>query len=44
MVRVKPFRAYRYDETKVGDLLKVVTPPYDVIKGAKVDELQRQSK
>ncbi|MGQ4910710.1 MAG: DUF1015 domain-containing protein [Candidatus Thorarchaeota archaeon] len=44
MVRVKPFKAYRYDETKVGDLSKVVTPPYDVIKGAKVDELQGLSK
>ena len=40
MVRVKPFRAFRYDESKVGDLSKVVTPPYDIIKGAKVDELQ----
>jgi len=40
VVRVKPFRAFRYDENKVGDLSKVVTPPYDIIKGAKVDELQ----
>lgn len=40
MVRVKPFKAFRYDESKVGDLSKVVTPPYDIIKGAKVDELQ----
>lgn len=40
VVRVKPFRAFRYDESKVGDLSKVVTPPYDIIKGAKVDELQ----
>ena len=40
MVRVKPFKAFRYDENKVGDISKVVTPPYDIIKGAKVDELQ----
>ncbi len=40
VVQVKPFRAFRYDESKVGDLSKVVTPPYDIIKGAKVDELQ----
>ena len=40
MVQVKPFKAFRYDESKVGDLSKVVTPPYDIIKGAKVDELQ----
>ena len=43
MVRVKPFKAYRYDESKVGDISKVVTPPYDIIKGAKVDELQGKS-
>jgi len=40
VVRVKPFKAYRYDESKVGNLSRVVTPPYDIIKGAKVDELQ----
>ncbi|TFG34163.1 DUF1015 domain-containing protein [Candidatus Thorarchaeota archaeon] len=44
MVRVKPFRAYRFDESKVGKLGYVVTPPYDIIKGAKVDELQGLSK
>ncbi|MFQ5831678.1 MAG: DUF1015 domain-containing protein [Candidatus Thorarchaeota archaeon] len=43
MVRVIPFRAFRYDETKVGDLSKVVAPPYDIIKGQKVDELQSLS-
>jgi uncharacterized protein (DUF1015 family) len=40
VVRVKPFKAYRYNESKVSDISKVVTPPYDIIKGAKVDELQ----
>ncbi|MBN1389315.1 MAG: DUF1015 family protein, partial [Candidatus Thermoplasmatota archaeon] len=40
MVRVIPFKAYRYDEKIVGDLSKVVAPPYDVIKGKKVDEVQ----
>ena len=43
VVRVKPFKAFRFDESKVGDLSKVVTPPYDIIKGAKVDELQSLS-
>jgi len=43
MVRVIPFKAFRYDESKVGALGKVVAPPYDIIKGAKVDELQSQS-
>ncbi|MBN1539415.1 MAG: DUF1015 domain-containing protein [Candidatus Thermoplasmatota archaeon] len=40
MVRVIPFKAYRYDEKVVGDLSKAVAPPYDVIKGKKVDEIQ----
>jgi uncharacterized protein (DUF1015 family) len=35
MVRVKPFKAYRYNETKAGDLSRLVTPPYDIIKGDK---------
>ncbi|MFW9799572.1 MAG: DUF1015 family protein, partial [Candidatus Thorarchaeota archaeon] len=43
MVRVIPFRAFRYDESKVGNLSKVVAPPYDIIKGQKVDELQSLS-
>jgi len=43
MVRVKPFKAYRYDEEKAGELSRLVTPPYDIIKGAKIDILQSQS-
>jgi uncharacterized protein (DUF1015 family) len=43
MVRVIPFKAYRYDKEKVGNYTKVVTPPYDIIKGKKVDELQSMS-
>lgn len=31
MATVRPFRAIRYDESVVGDLNKVVSPPYDVI-------------
>jgi len=44
MVRVVPFRAYRYDKTKIGDYSKVVAPPYDIIKGPMVDRLQGLSK
>ena len=43
VVRVKPFKAYRYDEKKVGELSRLVTPPYDIIKGAKIDHLQSLS-
>jgi len=43
MVKVIPFRAFRYDKGKVGDLSKVVAPPYDVIKDKMVDTLQSSS-
>ena len=43
MVRVKPFKAYRYNETKAGKLDRLVTPPYDIIKGDKIDVLQSLS-
>ncbi len=43
MVQVVPFKAYRYDEKKVGDLSKAVAPPYDVMKGEKVDQIQALS-
>ena len=44
MVKVVPFKAFRYDPIVVGDLSKVVAPPYDVIKGKKVDEIQGLSR
>lgn len=31
MAHIRPFRALRYDADVVGDLRKVVSPPYDVI-------------
>lgn len=31
MARIRPFRALRYDPDVVGDLERVVAPPYDVI-------------
>ncbi len=43
MVRVVPFRAYRYNQEKVKDISKTVAPPYDIIKGAKVQEIQSMS-
>jgi uncharacterized protein (DUF1015 family) len=43
MVRIKPFRAYRYNKAKAGELSRLVTPPYDIIKGDKIDELQSLS-
>lgn len=43
MVKVKPFRAYRYNEDIAGDLGLLVTPPYDIIKGEMIDKLQARS-
>ncbi|MFW9907864.1 MAG: DUF1015 domain-containing protein [Candidatus Thorarchaeota archaeon] len=43
MVRVVPFKAYRYSKGKVKDMSKVVAPPYDIIKGEMVDRIQSQS-
>jgi uncharacterized protein (DUF1015 family) len=43
MVRVVPFRAYLYNKEKIEDYSKVVSPPYDIIKGKKVDNFQSRS-
>jgi len=43
MVRVVPFKAFRYSKEKISDISKAVAPPYDIIKGAKVDEIQSLS-
>ncbi len=34
MAKVVPFRGVRYNREKIGDLVAVVTPPYDVIDAA----------
>ena len=43
MVKVVPFKAFRYNAQKVDDLSKVVAPPYDVMKGDKLDDIQNLS-
>ncbi|TAL07634.1 MAG: DUF1015 family protein, partial [Chloroflexota bacterium] len=40
---VRPFRALRYDPDVVGDLGRVVAPPYDVIDGAERERLMARS-
>lgn len=42
MVDIAPFRAIRYQESKVGDLSKVIAPPYDVIGPEQQDQLYAQ--
>ncbi|MCL4872703.1 DUF1015 family protein [bacterium] len=39
MAEIIPFRGVLYNPAKVGDLNKVMAPPYDVIPPAKQDEL-----
>src|SRR3989304_3732427 len=39
MAEIVPFRGVLYNPAKVGDLNKVMAPPYDVISPKKQDEL-----
>jgi hypothetical protein len=39
MVTIRPFRALHYDPAVVGDLSRVIAPPYDVIDDAHRDRL-----
>ncbi len=43
MANIKPFRGVVYNEKIVGNLSKVVAPPYDIISKTRQNELYRQS-
>jgi uncharacterized protein (DUF1015 family) len=43
MVTIRPFRAVHYNRAAVGDLSRVVAPPYDVIDEAHRDRLYDRS-
>ena len=43
MAHIRPFRAIRYNPAAVGDLQKVVAPPYDVISPEQQTLLHLQS-
>jgi uncharacterized protein (DUF1015 family) len=43
MVRIAPFRGVFYNQKKIRDLAKVVTPPYDVISPVEQEKLYRKS-
>src|SRR4051812_1704240 len=43
MPEVRPFRGVRYDVARVGDLSKVVAPPYDVIDASLQERLYEAS-
>jgi len=42
MAEVKPFRGIHYDVKRVGDLTRVVAPPYDVISPEDQEALHRR--
>ncbi|HVN30176.1 MAG TPA: DUF1015 domain-containing protein [Candidatus Binataceae bacterium] len=41
--RIEPFRPLLYNTERVGDLSKVIAPPYDLIDAARQDELYARS-
>lgn len=43
MVEVRPFQGLRYNKQKVGDLNRVIAPPYDVISCEYRNELRKRS-
>jgi len=43
MAEIIPFKGLRYNLEKIGDLRKVIAPPYDVISKAMQDELYQSS-
>jgi len=43
-MEIKPFKAYRFNETVVGDVGSCIAPPYDVIDDNLRDRLYKKSK
>jgi len=39
MIKISPFKAYRYNPEKVSNIESVVAPPYDIISPQERDEL-----
>jgi len=42
-MEIKPFKAFRFDETIVGDVGNCIAPPYDVISRAQQEQLYGKS-
>ncbi|MHC4149759.1 MAG: DUF1015 domain-containing protein, partial [Planctomycetota bacterium] len=42
-MEVKPFKAFRFDEAKVGDVGSCIAPPYDVISPGQQQQLYEKS-
>jgi len=43
MVDIKPLKGLRYDINKIGDISKVLAPPYDIISISQSEELKNSS-
>ena len=43
-MEIRPFRAYRFDSTVVGDVGNCISPPYDVISPAQQQQLYGKSR
>jgi uncharacterized protein (DUF1015 family) len=43
IMEVKPFKAFRFDETVVGDVGSCIAPPYDVISPAQQQQLYEKN-
>ena len=43
-MEIKPFRAYRFNETVVGDVGACISPPYDVVDNGLRERLYKKSK
>ena len=42
-MEIKPFRAFRFDESVVGDVGKCIAPPYDIISREQQEQLYKKS-
>ena len=43
-MQIKPFKAFRFDESVVGDVGSCIAPPYDVISPSQQGQLYKKSK
>ena len=43
MATIRPFHGLRYNPSKVGEVSRVIAPPYDVISAEQQEELQKRS-
>ena len=42
-MEIRPFKAFRFDGNKVGDVASCIAPPYDVISNSEQRQLYEKS-